>query len=181
MKKISLAPFFPLLIAIFVSCERPDYDEEINELYAEAERLSSSGTVIDGNMWSARSKERMTFEDAVSYCYHIDELGYNDWRLPTIDQLRTLITDCPETETGGSCGLTDACLLKTTEEDCDDSDCSCGWRDSYYDDESSYSKLGDWGELWSSIPNEIGGWYVNFSNGSIQEYYVAHFWVRCVR
>lgn len=193
MKKFNFTLCVFLLLTLFVSCERPDYSDEIYDTYREAERLSTSGTVIDGNMWSARSEKEMTFNDAKDYCRHLTELEHNDWRLPTIDELRTLIKDCPKTEEHGSCGFTDECLLEIIEEDydydftCDeDSDCHCERRYSYYD-ESSYSKLGDWVDIWSSIPknNDDEAWYVDFGDGGIHPsdkyYYGMTCHVRCVR
>ena len=64
MKKISLILFFPLLIVLFASCERPDYDDEIWNTYREADRQRTSGVIIDGNMWSARSLNGLEWEDA---------------------------------------------------------------------------------------------------------------------
>lgn len=196
MKKFNFTLCVFLLLSLFVSCERPDYSDEIYDTYREAERLSTSGAIIDGNMWSARSENEMSFTKAEDYCHYLTELGYNDWRLPTIDELRTLIKECQQTKKGGSCGFTDECLLKLIDIDndydyyftCDEeSNCRCDRRYSYYD-ESSYSKLGDWTNIWSSIPTKYHGdeaWYVDFGNGGIYSsenyYYSETCHVRCVR
>ena len=193
MRKTFVILFLLQPIVFFTACERPDYTDEIKEAY----RLGNHGQVIDGNMWSAVSQDQLKWLEAVSYCKNLYELGYSDWRLPTVDELRTLIKDCPKTESGGSCGLTDECI---TEEESvyncfEPQSCNCAHRYSYQGD-SSYSKLGDWEALWSSIPNDCrndeDAWFVYFGDGGIHQptasanvacehYYPPTNHVRCVR
>lgn len=57
---------------------------------------------------------------AKAYCEGLTwgDPARDDWRLPTISELRTLVRDCPGTVTGGNCAYTDTCI-----EDCWEGDC----------------------------------------------------------
>ena len=66
--------------------------------------------------------------DAVTYCDELDLGGHTDWRLPSVDALRSLTTGCPAIASGGACKLRNNCL--SPEDDacmdgcdaCDDAD-----------------------------------------------------------
>jgi hypothetical protein len=47
----------------------------------------------------------VTQPDAIRYCEELVLGGYDDWRLPDIDELRTLLKGNPPAETGGDCPL----------------------------------------------------------------------------
>ncbi|MEI6126035.1 MAG: DUF1566 domain-containing protein [Pseudomonadota bacterium] len=49
----------------------------------------------------------VTHADAVKYCEGLVFGGYDDWRLPTIDELRTLVRGNANTESDGECPLTE--------------------------------------------------------------------------
>lgn len=122
------------------------------------------------------------WSDAVNYCKKLNENSYNDWRLPNIDELRTLIKNCSKTETGGECKvseqngcLADKCSSPATS-------CYCEMMDN---DDGYYSTLGDNGKFCSSsIPsghsNDV--WYINFDDGKVSyDNKILCSNVRCVR
>ena len=46
-------------------------------------------------------------EDAIRYCEELVLGGYDDWRLPNIDEMRTVIAGNPPAEAGGECPMTE--------------------------------------------------------------------------
>ena len=54
---------------------------------------TKSGNMANiGNFqWSNKAPSEMKWIDAVDYCNNLNEGGYSNWRLPNIDELKTLI------------------------------------------------------------------------------------------
>lgn len=50
------------------------------------------------------------YSDAVKFCGDLDYAGHNDWRLPTIDELRGIVEGYSDLESGGRCKVTSKCL-----------------------------------------------------------------------
>ncbi len=122
--------------------------------------------------WSSRAENSMTWANAVNYCDTLEEGDYNNWFLPTIDHLRTLVRD-RKTVTGGECKVSEAdeCLsvddcwsYETCAEACDPSSGTCNVE---YSD-GRYSKFWETGYLWSSSVADDGNiWVVAYDNGMI--------------
>ena len=132
-----------------------------------------------GLIWSAKPPIGLNDSEAWQYCDRLNESGYNDWHLPTISELRTLIQNCPATQMPPSgsdaCGVTDTCLSGCYNDAC--KGCPDGG-----------SKFGDYDDtLWSSSYTGSNGnyWSVNFYNGSVttlnNNVGFAKYQFRCVR
>lgn len=63
----------------------------------------------------------MTLAQVEAFCADFSIAGLSDWRVPTIDEARSLAGGCAETAPGGSCQLSDASCLSAScgiSEDC---------------------------------------------------------------
>ena len=159
---------------IHVRCVRSEYNEHHNQQTAPQPASPKEEAVAPTNPtdepakqepknssasnelnWSEKASEKMFARDAIDYCENLSENGHNDWRLPTIGELRTLIQNCEGTETGGTCGVTDMCL---SQNDCKNKAC-----DGCEDKTVQHSKLGDKGLFWSSSfrpESSNNAWYI---------------------
>ena len=140
-------------------------------------------------IWSLHAHIEMSLEKAISYCENLKEGSEGrNWRLPTIDELRTLIRDCSSTVIEGTCKVSadNDCLSQKecwTEEDCN----GC-----IYDsnEPNNYSKMdiifGSSTKYWSAsfrsdYPSDHA-YFIDFSTGAISAYYKdSQISVRCVK
>ena len=136
---------------------------------------SSSGLI-----WS--SKHTGTWQNAVEYCESLSEGGFEDWRLPNINELRWLIQNCDNSSAGGTCRVSDPdCLSLDT---CfETSECRCE-----ADASGIYSKFGDSGfESWFWSSSETSDdsesvWTIGFAGAELNNNdKTASLYFRCVR
>ncbi|HPS29423.1 MAG TPA: DUF1566 domain-containing protein [bacterium] len=157
--------------------------KRINVEQTEAAKKDERARVSSAGNWSKKALS-MSWYEAKVYCADLNEGGHSDWRLPTISELRTLINDCPATETGGECKVTDSCL---SYDNCCNGVCSGCFNSS----DGRYSKLGDADLLWSSsVTSDVDdvAWCVHFGSGLVSYSFKSGgfdnhygFNVRCVR
>ncbi len=109
MKSI-ITPFICILIILIycINCGSEAEDGDDDDSIGHVGTDLSSGLMWQNGLDVGKAKHRWI--DAKSYCQKLNCGGYNDWRLPSISELRTLIRGCPKTETDGSCGVTDSCM-----------------------------------------------------------------------
>jgi len=132
-----------------------------------------------GYIWSEKTTDKMDWEAAKKYC---DKLG-DDWHLPTISELRTLILECNNlSEMGGMCDVSDNCLSQAlcsyTESNSKGCHDGCG---------TCVNKFSEDSFVWSQSileDNPNAAYIVNFAHGQIisQPQTTSNLMnVRCVR
>jgi len=134
-------------------------------------------------VFSARSLDKMTWEEAQNYCKNLDFWAVS-WHLPNIDELRQIIRNCPATEAGGSCRVSEEgnCLAGNCS--APKESCTCERKAK---NRGHYSMFGDadYIGLWSSstLSNDAGkAWGAVFYSGMIGSLDKnSKLYARCVR
>ncbi len=130
---------FVFVLTLSTSCDIP-YDKDV--FACKDDNLFCNQLENSDIKWSGRI-DGISFEEAQKYC---EEIG---GRLPTIDELRSLIRNCPDTEPGGKCKLSEECFdAATCQEDCEG--CKSNGQDGYF------SIFDDSRTLWSSTKLSYG-------------------------
>ena len=73
-----------ILVSLLIFCSAANAELIIN----------GGGTVTDtatGLMWQQDEAGLMNWETALSYCENLQLAGYDDWRLPNINELQSLV------------------------------------------------------------------------------------------
>jgi hypothetical protein len=127
-----------------------------------------------------------TWADAVAYCEALTIAG-GGWRLPRVQELRSLIRGCPNTALGGACRATDpGCTVRACMEGCDqcattivNDEPVCLWAPGL----RGSCRQAHWSATEYTDSIDPGAWYVDFGHGAF-----VHGWlrsqplrVRCVR
>ena len=89
-------------------------------------RDNCDGTVTDTNtgwMWEKSYQWVASLPEAQKACSNCRVGEFNDWRLPTIDEMRSLILGCPATGPTGACPV--HALANCIDETCWNDTCFC--------------------------------------------------------
>lgn len=145
-----------------------------------------------GLEWTVADFQPMQFADGLEHCEQLVLAGHDDWRLPAIDELRTLIRGCPDNQPDGACQVSEACSARRCATRCGTCssdacvDCAndgCLWAPDMWD---PCPLPGAFYLSSTTIPDEdqaAGGvWTVGFHRGHVSDStYEAMLFVRCVR
>ena len=129
--------------------------------------------------------DQMKWQEAMDYCEALVLDESENWRLPTIGELRTLVRGCDAVVSGGSCLLNDTCYASNCRnDDCDGCAENEGPEDGcYWQSGLEGICLGYWSS--TSVENDDEkAWLLGFGSaviyyGSGKETYNGN--VRCVR
>jgi len=185
------------------SCGDCPQNHQCDESGACVSRWVVEGGGVVTDLWTDRQWMRDEADQpgnwsyAMAYCEGLELAGRNDWRLPQIQELRSLILGCPGQEEGGACEAEDPDCLNTAEcrEDCNACPLLEGpgedgcyrdpliWLGDCYEEDSFNDSI-----YWSSSPSENPDamWDVSFASAHVGDS-VAASWahldyhVRCVR
>ncbi|MCP4678467.1 MAG: DUF1566 domain-containing protein [Deltaproteobacteria bacterium] len=124
------------------------------------------------------------WNQAQAFCEALSRNGYNDWRLPSIDELRSIIRGCPATEIGGECPVTEGSGNDDKTDACDGcpppSDVTkCYWNPVFGGLCGSYMS-----SSYNASRGTIGIWYVFYFDASVRSVITLDSndaLVRCVR
>ncbi|MBR6243949.1 DUF1566 domain-containing protein [bacterium] len=99
------------------------HNDEYNYCYlvGECDYRFPCKNSASGIMWAVTAQRYMKWERAKKYCEELDYLGYTNWRLPNIDELRSSIhARCEKTVLGGICEVSEnkGCLSQECMTNC---------------------------------------------------------------
>jgi len=182
MRAFAAVLFFSLTFLSF-GCDNDVTGTDRYAVTADTVLDQSTGLMWERELWLPYTDQ----EYAVTRCDALSLGGFDNWRLPTIDELRSIITGCPATMPGGVCTVSDPGCLG---ESCRPAACwSCvdgkgPGASGYYCDTTIWSNCGDY--LWTSSVYADDNtkvwmiWFYDASVGTLEKSFVDGK-VRCVR
>ena len=139
--------------------EKTGTEAEMEKIAAESKKAVSDRR-FGGVEWSAFPVHNKNWNTAAQYCSSLNEGGYSDWRLPTIDEMRSIVVNCPDTQPSGACVISNS-TGALTKHDYNKKKCS-GCR-------KGRPRLNGSGWFWTSsgMPGTNHYWVMSFKNTRI--------------
>ena len=161
--------------------------------YCDESRIAPCEDAATGYVWSSADLESnylnygssLSWLDKAIQCRSLRDGGISKWRIPTIDEVRTLLSSSENLKTGGECHVTNECFDYLSEDCFNEEKCSpeeeTGGkmiRSSLFD-YSAYIT----GTL-TSLEDTDYAWFVNLRNGSIERKAIGDYYThesRCIK
>ena len=142
-----------------------------------------------GLCWATTSSyDYVDWSEALDYCDELDHDGYDDWRLPDIDELRSIVAGCPLIETGGACPIHDGSGQSQWTMSCDGTD-ACGVMEGpgasgCFNKPDLPNNCGPWWSSSADADDSSYAWYIHFNYADLytmEKIYKDNTNARCVR
>ena len=141
--------------------------------YCDETRIGPCEDAATGYVWSSADIHsnyshyyRSRLDKAIE-CRESNEGGISKWRLPTVDEIRTLFPSSEILKTDGECHLTNACINDADDDDCFNDACaSSGEGAAAEDRERVMSSLFDYSGYLTLTTDLV--LFVNMSNSSFE-------------
>jgi len=157
--------FLTLLLCLTLAACNNDSDDDDDSAPGAVWTAPASGLTWQNG---AVGDFEVEWDEAPAYCENLVWNKYDDWRLPSIDEFRTLIRGCPATETDDVCAVADSCL----DSDCWSGECQCaiyegpGTDGRYWPAEITGEEYSYWTK-YAVADDENDAWAVNFGYGAV--------------
>jgi len=96
MEKMFFSLFIVLTAFFLVNCENSVNSNENTDIQPDIENSNPYIDVESGVQWTETIGTDLTAAEAAKFCKNMNEMGYTDYTLPTVEQLWTLVTNCDD-------------------------------------------------------------------------------------
>ena len=141
--------------------------------YCDETRVAPCEDAATGYVWSTAdihsnySHYYRSWLDKAIECRESNEGGISKWRLPTVDEIRTLFPSSEILKTNGECHLTNACMNDADDDDCFNDACASSGEGAVAEDrERVMSSLFDYSGYLTLTTDLV--LFVNMSNSSFE-------------
>ena len=142
-----------------VANKNQDLETNLEKIETESKKAVADNRRFGNVEWSSFPVHNKNWKEASQYCSSLNEGGHNDWRLPTIDEMRSIVVNCPETQLSGVCKISNSTGALTKAD----------YTKKCYGCRKGRTKLKGRGWFWTSskMPETDHVWVISFKNTKI--------------